>query len=345
MEKGKTLLENKEYIKAIEFFQASIESLESVKEANLGLAEAYFAIQKDEQGKVALFKAMALDPNNHQGISMIQKHCLPSWSGNGTPSSVVQNTQQSQDPVVNIIPLSNLGRNHYVAEQQSGNKLHFRVGPKGCTIVSPLSPDEYDNLWEGYEKPKGEIVIPEKITIKNKTLNVIAIDDVVFDEGDEKEKTITSVCLPNSIQKIGCSAFNGTAISDIILPSSLHHIDGYAFSETMIEEITIPAGCKTIGNGCFSECSRLSDVYLNNGLVKIGEHAFKDCEIREIDIPESVREIGYEAFPSGTIIRLHGNPPKLDSLDEDRYIVFVPHNKEYLYEEDEDWENVKVNTY
>ena len=128
IEKGKSLLENKEYIKAIEFFQASIECLEFVKEANLGLAEAYFAIQKDEQGKVALFKAMALDPNNSQGISMIQNYCFPSWSGVGSPGSVVQNTQQCQDPVVTISPLSKLGRNHYVAEQQSGNKLHFRVG-------------------------------------------------------------------------------------------------------------------------------------------------------------------------------------------------------------------------
>ncbi len=345
IEKGKTLLENKEYIKAIEFFQASIESLESVKEANLGLAEAYFAIQKDEQGKVALFKAMALDPNNSQGISMIQKYCLPSWSGNGIPGFLVQNTQHCQDPVVTISPLSNLGRNHYVAEQQSGNTLHFRVGPKGCTIVSPLSPDEYEDLWEGYVKPKGDIYIPEKITVNNTILNVVAIDDFVFDESAGEEKTITSVHLPKGIQKIGISAFCGTAITEIILPSALQHIDDYAFSETLVEEITIPADCKTIGNGCFSECSRLSDVHLNDGLVKIDDHAFDNSGIREIDIPESVREIGYAAFPSSTIIRLHGNPPKLSSIDENRYIVFVPHNKEYLYEEDNDWEYVKVNTY
>ena len=217
--------------------------------------------------------------------------------------------------------------------------------PKGCTIVSPLSPDEYEDLWEGYAKPKGDIFIPEKITVINTILNVVAIDDFVFDESIGEEKTITAVHLPKGIQKIGSSAFCGTAISEIILPSSLQHIDDHAFSETLVEEITIPAGCKTIGNGCFSECSRLSDVYLNDGLVKIGDHAFENCVIREIDIPESVREIGYEAFPSGAIIRLHGNPPKLDSLDEDRYIVFVPHNKEFLYEEDEDWEYVKVNTY
>ena len=69
--KGKAYLENKQFSKALEFFQAALENMESPKEAYLGLAETYFALSKDEQGKVALFKAMALDPNNLRGLKMI----------------------------------------------------------------------------------------------------------------------------------------------------------------------------------------------------------------------------------------------------------------------------------
>ena len=87
IETGNVLLRNKEYIKAIEYFQASIESLESVAEANLGLAEAYFAIDRDRQGKVALFKALALDPDNPRGMSLIQKHCFPNTSFPNKPAA------------------------------------------------------------------------------------------------------------------------------------------------------------------------------------------------------------------------------------------------------------------
>lgn len=341
LNKGKSLLVNKEFSKALEFFQAALENIESPKEAYLGLAETYFALSKDEQGKVALFKAMALDPNNPQGISMIKHHCIPVWEDNNSPVSSIPNNHQCLDPVISIKPHTLLGRNHYVAEQQSGNKLYFKVGAKGCTIVCPTDPS-VDDGWNGYNKPKGDVVIPEKLNVNNKILDVIAIDEFVFDEN----KTITSVCLPNTIQRIKGCAFWNASISNILLPSALQHIEDRAFSETLLEEISIPDSCKTIGNNCFSKCYRLSEVKLNNGLLNVGDYAFEGCDLHEIDIPDSVTEIGYAAFPSGTIIRLHGNPPKFDwVVDGDRYTIFVPHSKKYLYEEDEDWEYVKINTY
>lgn len=339
--KGKAYLENKQFSKALEFFQAALENMESPKEAYLGLAETYFALSKDDQGKVALFKALALDPNNIQGISMIKKYCIPYWLGNGISDSVVQKAQHCQDPVVSIISHRALGNNYYVAEQQSGNKLYFKVGAKGCTIVCPTDPS-VDDGWNGYNKPKGDVIIPEKLNVNNKILNVVDIDEFVFDEN----KTITSVCLPNTIQRIKECAFWNASLSNIILPSALQHIEDRAFSETLLEEISIPDSCKTIGNSCFSKCYRLSDVKLNNGLLNVGDYAFEGCDLHEIDIPESVTKIGYAAFPSGTIIRLHGNPPKFDwVVDGDRYTIFVPQSKEYLYEEDENWEYVKINTY
>ena len=51
LDKGKLLLQQHQYINALEFFQAAIESNESVKDAYLGLAEVYFALQKDKQGR------------------------------------------------------------------------------------------------------------------------------------------------------------------------------------------------------------------------------------------------------------------------------------------------------
>lgn len=337
IERGKALLEQKEYAKAIEFFQAAIENLESPKDAQLGLAEAYFAVNKLELGKVALFKAMTFDTNNAKGLMMIQQYCFSNTSNTANTIGVYA---KDQDPVITIKPHTILGNNHYVAEQQSGNKLYFRIGPKGCVIICPTGEDDL-YFWGGYKEPQGELVIPDKFIINNKSYKVVAIGDNVF----YNNKNISSITLPDSIQRIGEFSFGETMISEIKLPNSLQYIGRYAFSESLIEELTIPSSVKTIEAYCFRKCNRLADIHMNEGLIQIGDNAFDDCKIHEIDIPGSVKNIGYHAFPYNTIVRLYGNPPVISSLDENRYLFFVPSNKEYLYEGDEDWGDIKVNTY
>jgi len=361
IEQGKSFLEKKEYTKALEFFQAAIENMESPKDAHLGLAEALFAVKKSEQGKISLFKAMALDPNNPHGLSMIQEHCFP--NATITPNTICS-PSVDQDPVINIKPHHVLGKNYYVAEQQSGNKLYFRVGSKGCTIVCPGHEEEYW-FWDGYEEPKGDVVIPDNFNINNRCVKVIAIDECVFCDN----KSIISIALPDSLQEIGIgafqdasisdiilppflkviggSAFEGTSISEIVLPPKLQILGNGTFGKTQLKEIEIPSQVKTIGKDCFSGCQRLSEVHLNDGLIQIGENAFNDCNIHEIDIPESVKSIGDDAFPPDTIVKLHGDPPKIDNYLslKDRYVVLIPSNKAWLYEEDDDWQFIKVSTY
>jgi len=338
IEQGKSLLEKKEYIKAIEYFQAAIECMESPKDAHLGLAEALFASGRLKQGKDALYKAMSLDPDNPHGLSLIQKYCLP--EATITPNNICP-PSVDQDPVVSIKPHTVFGPNHYMVELKSGNKLFFRVGTKGCTSVCPEE-DDMTKYWGDYDEPEGNLIIPSSINVKGRSIDVIGIDEDVFSLNEK----LTSVFLPGGIQRIEHSAFSDTHITEINLPLSLKYIGDHAFSSTLLEEIQIPSSVKTIGDYCFSCCERLSEVYLGDGIIQIGDYAFDKCPIREIDIPESVKSIGDDAFPEKTIIRLHGEPPKINwCLDEDRYIVYVPQRKKYLYEEDEDWMYIKVNTY
>ncbi len=330
--KGHQLLSEGKYTQAIEYFQAAIDSLESLNEAYLGVAEALFAIGKTEQGKVSLFKAMTFDPNNPHGLSLIQK--LFFQKAAIMPAST-PNSSGSIDPVIAVNTHPNLGKNHYVAELQSGNKLYFRVGSKGCTIVCPEN-----ECWDGYEEPKGDLIIPESFMVGNKSYKVTNIGELAF----YANEALTSIILPKSIQRIEESAFGETMITEISLPDNLQYIAESAFSMTLLEEVTIPSSVRTIGNDCFEGCSRLTNVLLKNGLVQIGSHAFGDTQIHEIHIPASVKAIGYSPFPKDTIIYLHCNPPK-ESFGMDDYVLFVPKDKEYLYEEDDDWMDVKINTF
>lgn len=87
--------------------------------------------------------------------------------------------------------------------------------------------------------------------------------------------------------------------------------------------------------------------FLSDGLIQICNNAFCNTKINEIGTPESVRSIEFGAFPYGTIVRLHGSPPKFSFVDweSNHYIIFVPRNKAWLYEKDEDWQDIIINTY
>ena len=79
--------------------------------------------------------------------------------------------------------------------------------------------------------------------------------------------------LPNSINEIGSSAFEGCTA-----------LKGVSFSESLI----------TIGNNAFYGCTVLQSVFLPDSLEEIGIFAFYDCiSLKMIFIPESINNIDY----------------------------------------------------
>lgn len=331
--KGKAYLENKQFSKALEFFQAALENMESPKEAYLGLAETYFALSKDEQGKVALFKAMALDPNNLRGLKMIQTYCFP----NVIFSHKNANTNSSKpinDAVVEIVSHPKLYKNHWVAKLQSGNTLFFCVGVKGCTITSPFPKNEW--TW------KGPLNIPQSFTVEGKTMPVISIGKNAFCS----IKQIENVCLPDGLLYIEDGAFKGCRLSEINFPKTLETIGIGAFQNNLFEEIEFPTSLYLIDDNCFSGCRSLSKVNLNEGLARIGNKAFANSKIRKVDLPKSVSLIGGKAFPANGILRFHGAPPEIDTYEiEDNYSVYVAEDVFELYEDNWDWNDIKIHTF
>lgn len=104
---------------------------------------------------------------------------------------------------------------------------------------------------------------------KDKTVLIGAIDE-----------TITSVTIPDSVEKISSHAFSNTALTSVAIPSSV----------------------KVIGTGAFISCKSLGSVTLGDGLEFIDEFAFAFCEaLHELSIPESVKNIEYGAFRGCTI--------------------------------------------
>lgn len=110
---------------------------------------------------------------------------------------------------------------------------------------------------------------------------------------------ITSITLPNSITKIGDSAFCACdKLTSINFPNNLTEIGEYAFSAcTNLNNITLPDNLTEIRECTFRYCTKLDNITLSDSLTIIGRDAFYKCEsLTKITIPDSVTTIEDNAF-------------------------------------------------
>lgn len=185
--------------------------------------------------------------------------------------------------------------------------------------------DTEASLVDGF-RAKGDVVIPEYVTIKGRRYKITSIGDYAFKkkkDGKYEKKnrcTINSIVMPNSITSIGNSAFaycdllSSINLSDslifigndafefcedlknITLPNSVIDIGRGAFSFSGIESIIIPDGVTCLNHQLFSYSS-LESIILPNSITKIDSYIFSNCKrLRNVTLPNSITEIGYSIF-------------------------------------------------
>ena len=88
--------------------------------------------------------------------------------------------------------------------------------------------------------------------------------------------SITSVKLPEGLERIGLSGFNGVQITSLDLPSTIISIDSYAFSAAPIENINgLPEGIQSIERRAFHN-SKFTDLVIPESLTNLAADAFGD---------------------------------------------------------------------
>ena len=164
---------------------------------------------------------------------------------------------------------------------------------------------------------------------------------------------LTSVVLPDTIEKIGISAFNGCKkLKRIRLPYYLRTLGNGAFSGcSSLTQITLPPFIEEIGFGIFSGCDSLTQISMveeldypykveNNCLIRIQDNALiagcktsiipdyvKSLEdfafeylknLKQISIPESVETIEWGVFWKTGLTQIY-IPSRVKSIKEEAF--------------------------
>ena len=109
---------------------------------------------------------------------------------------------------------------------------------------------------------------------------------------------LVEVKLPNSLTKLGQSAFSGcSALRFLTIPEGVEDIPYDFLNGARIETLVIPEGVKTISNSSIVNCPNLRTVSLPSTLESIGYQAFYNCpKIASLRLPENLATIGASAF-------------------------------------------------
>ncbi len=131
-------------------------------------------------------------------------------------------------------------------------------------------------------------------------MSVIEIGDTAF-LGCSK---ITHITIPESVTKIGWSAFEKTGITSITIPESVTEMYGAFVNCSNLETVYWNAvDCKSalrLGGGGYETAfdgTNLKTVIFGNKVTKINDGSFFKCDkLTSVTISDSVTSIGFEAF-------------------------------------------------
>ena len=157
------------------------------------------------------------------------------------------------------------------------------------------------------------------------------------------DKTVTSITVPNCVEKIYNSAFeNCTAVKTITIAGSVIEIgdsalkgcsaletitlpmNNFKFEDIFGGEDNVPESLKTINvskptttlrDSAFSGCSSVKTITLPDSLTSISKYAFKGCtSLDTINIPNEVTSIGMNAFQDCTSLESIDIPESVTSI-------------------------------
>lgn len=193
--------------------------------------------------------------------------------------------------------VTSLRKQFYYAFEGCDNITSLTWNARNCTDNGKMGTSNIEHVTLG---PQVE-VLPADFVKGSKIDNVIIPNSVnsIGKSSFEGCKGLTSLIIPNSVKTIGNNAFSGcTGLTDVILGNSVTTIYSGAFAYcSRLTHIDIPNSVTSLSG--FEYCTGLTNVIIPNSVVDLG--GFTGCTgLTHIDIPNSVITIGRNAFSGCT---------------------------------------------
>lgn len=118
-----------------------------------------------------------------------------------------------------------------------------------------------------------------------------------------KHSKIRNIRLPNSLREIDSACFSlCDNLGKIVIPSGVKKIKPYTFSSSLIEGINLPSSIEIIEEYAFEKCLLLNKIEIPEGTKKIERKVFGFSSLKEIKLPTTIQQVSYDAF-YGTKLR------------------------------------------
>lgn len=191
--------------------------------------------------------------------------------------------------------------------------LYAQIEVDGIKYELNFENQEAEVLFNDY---RGDIVIPESISVANVDFKVTSIGEGAFagvwSAGDYV--SAKSVIIPNTVIKICDRAFKNYQGEVINIPNSVEILGEQLFYFSNIVEVHISNNVTKIPDESFVACERLKTVTLPTKLKEIGKKAFGRCvSLKNIDLPLTLKTIADEAF-SGSGLTSITIPKNVDKI-------------------------------
>ena len=214
------------------------------------------------------------------------------------------------------------------AESEENIRYNLNEADKTATVASGK-----DSFMHNSILFKGDIVIPETITVGGVTYTVTGLEDYCFATSSELTsitipntvttlepycfyfcKSLSSITLPESVTSVGYYCFGFSGLTSITLSNNLTSLEEFCFYLCPLTSITIPNSVTSIGDDCFCGCESLTSVSIPNSVTSLGELCFRSCKsLTSITLPSSVTSLGDACFSVcdklTTITMLSAEPP------------------------------------
>ena len=237
---------------------------------------------------------------------------------NSTPTITCIDDTQNANIVNNIVTISNITKNVQctIKNQPTTNEECFMRETNNGEIIIINYFDNQNNISNNTPCPRN-VVIPATINsmpvttiaenaFKDKSLTSVIIPDSIttIKENAFKNNDITDAILGNGITAIEDYAFYNNKLKSIKLPNGITTVEDYIFQYNELESIIFPQNLESIGQYAFANNTTLKNIRLNKSLDSISDNAFSNCHIDSVVIPSSVMDLGNDIFAQNNVTKV-----------------------------------------